>query len=180
MAAQYFSGELKRTRRYELGELLGNVSRTSAADDRDAARGKGGGLPAPARAPGRRQVRGSYRKGHDDNGVSGLMLRRIKEELLTFEGKPTVPRAIRRDRAIPLSDPDEAELYERVTAYVRNEMNRADELRSRARAAGATRSVSRSPCCSAAWRRAPRRSCVLWSAATTGWRPAERHARLAA
>src|ERR1022692_1985325 len=56
------------------------------------------------------------------------MCRRVKEELLTFEGKPLFPE--RRATTLPyqLSD-GEMGLYEAVTHYVRDEMGRADQLK---------------------------------------------------
>ena len=71
---------------------------------------------------------GRHRKAHDATDVSGLMLRRVKEELLTFEGRRLFPERFAATVPYKLSDA-EAELYEQVTAYVRNEMNRADQLR---------------------------------------------------
>ena len=40
MSAHYFGSEVKKTKRYQLGELLGRHHPAPAADDRDAARGK--------------------------------------------------------------------------------------------------------------------------------------------
>jgi len=55
------------------------------------------------------------------------MLRRTKEELLTFSGTPLFP--LRRAYTVPYKLSHlESELYERVTAYVRQEFNRADQL----------------------------------------------------
>ena len=61
--------------------------------------------------------------------TDGLMRRMVKEELLTFEGKPLFPE--RRASTLPyeLSDAEQ-ELYEAVTQYVREEMNRADQLKA--------------------------------------------------
>jgi hypothetical protein len=57
------------------------------------------------------------------------MRRMVKEELLTMEGTPLFPE--RRAYTVPyaLSD-DEQELYEAVSEYVRDEMNRADRLKA--------------------------------------------------
>ena len=55
------------------------------------------------------------------------MRRMIKERLLTFEGKRLFPER----RAISVNydlSPEELDLYENVTEYVRNEFNRIDEL----------------------------------------------------
>ena len=53
----------------------------------------------------------------------------VKEDLLTFEGKSLFPE--RRAYTVPyaLSRPEQ-ELYELVTQYVREEMNRADRLKA--------------------------------------------------
>ncbi|MDT5029780.1 MAG: hypothetical protein QOE61_6975, partial [Micromonosporaceae bacterium] len=66
-----------------------------------------------------------------------LMVRRIKEGLLTFDGTPLFP--LRAAYTVPyqLSDP-ETELYERVTEYVGQEFNRVDELQKAKDARGNT------------------------------------------
>ena len=60
------------------------------------------------------------------------MRRMVKEELLTFEGKPLFPERRAYTVTYPLS-PQEALLYDEVTEYVREEMNRADRLKARGR-----------------------------------------------
>jgi len=128
MAAHYFGGELKKTRRYELGELLGKVSEHLLLMTATPHAGKEEDFQLLlALLDGDRFV-GRHRKAHDVTDVSGLMLRRVKEELLTFEGRRLFPERFAATVPYKLSDA-EAELYEEVTAYVRNEMNRADQLR---------------------------------------------------
>jgi superfamily II DNA or RNA helicase len=129
MSARYYSGELKRTKRYELGELLGNVSEHLLLMTATPHAGKEEDFQLLLRLLDADRFEGAYREGRDDNGLDGLMLRRIKEELLTFEGKPLFPERFAVTVPYRLG-PDEAELYERVTGYVRNEMNRADELKN--------------------------------------------------
>ena len=46
MGAHYFGGELRKTKRFLLGEMLGRDHPPPAPDDRDPALGQGGGLPA--------------------------------------------------------------------------------------------------------------------------------------
>ena len=60
---------------------------------------------------------------------SMLMRRLMKEGLVRFDGTALFPP--RHAHVVPyqLSGP-EAELYERVTTYVRDEMNRADRLKA--------------------------------------------------
>ncbi len=59
--------------------------------------------------------------------TSDLMRRMVKEQLVTFEGKPLFPERCAYTVPYPLSD-DEAHLYADVTDYVRNEFNRAENL----------------------------------------------------
>ncbi|EQD27471.1 helicase domain-containing protein, partial [mine drainage metagenome] len=51
----------------------------------------------------------------------------IKEKILRFDGRPLFPERRATTVPFPLS-PAEMELYEEVTQYVREEMNRADRL----------------------------------------------------
>jgi hypothetical protein len=59
--------------------------------------------------------------------TSDLMRRMVKEQLLKFDGTPLFPERHAYTVNYLLSDP-EARLYQEVTAYVREEMNRADRL----------------------------------------------------
>jgi superfamily II DNA or RNA helicase len=128
MAAHYFGGELKKTRRYELGELLGRVSEHLLLMTATPHAGKEEDFQLLLALLDSDRFEGRNRKTHDATDVSGLMLRRVKEELLTFEGRRLFPERFAATVPYRLSDA-EAELYEQVTAYVRNEMNRADQLR---------------------------------------------------
>jgi superfamily II DNA or RNA helicase len=128
MAAHYFGNELKKTRRYELGELLGRVSEHLLLMTATPHAGKEEDFQLLLALLDADRFEGRHRRVHDETDVSGIMLRRIKEELLTFEGKPLFPERFAATVPYRLSA-QEAELYEQVTAYVRNEMNRADQLR---------------------------------------------------
>ena len=96
-----------------------------AADDGDPALGQGGGLPAlpqPARqGPLRRQEQVL------DVDTTDVMRRMIKEDLLTFEGRRLFPERIAESVPYQLTAL-ENELYEQVTDYVRNGMNRAPSV----------------------------------------------------
>jgi hypothetical protein len=76
------------------------------------------------------------REGTRRVDVSDLMRRMVKEELLTFEGTRLFPE--RRSYTVKYDlTPAEADLYRGVTDYVRNEMNKADQVDgSRRRAVG--------------------------------------------
>jgi len=71
---------------------------------------------------------GRYRASAHSLDTTGLMRRMVKEELLTFEGKPLFPERRAETVAYPLSGM-EHELYEAVTDYVRQEWSRADALK---------------------------------------------------
>lgn len=59
--------------------------------------------------------------------ASDLMRRMVKEDLLRFDGRPLFPERRSQTVAYALSR-EEHDLYELVTSYVREEMNRAERL----------------------------------------------------
>lgn len=66
--------------------------------------------------------------------TSDVMRRLVKEDLLTFEGKPLFPE--RTATTVPYTLTSEEEmLYEQVTDYVREQFNRADRLKNDKRTA---------------------------------------------
>ena len=70
---------------------------------------------------------GRFRDGVHSIDPSDLMRRMVKEKLLTFEGKPLFPE--RRATTVDYQlSADEMTLYDEVTEYVREQMNRADRL----------------------------------------------------
>ena len=73
---------------------------------------------------------GKFREGAHKVDVSDMMRRMVKEELLKFDGTPLFPERRAYTANYELS-PMEASLYEQVTTYVREEMNRADNLDSK-------------------------------------------------
>ncbi len=70
---------------------------------------------------------GKPRDGLRTGDVEDMMRRMVKEKLLRFDGTPLFPERIAVTVEYPLS-PLEAALYEQVTDYVTNEMNRADRV----------------------------------------------------
>jgi len=70
---------------------------------------------------------GKFREGAHKVDVSDMMRRMVKEELLKFDGTPLFPERRAYTVNYELS-PMEVSLYEQVTIYVREEMNRADNL----------------------------------------------------
>ncbi|MFD3421277.1 helicase-related protein [Streptomyces decoyicus] len=130
MSASYFGGELKTTKRYELGRLLGRLTRHLLLMTATPHAGKEEDFQLFMALLDGDRFAGRFRDGVHQHEASGLMRRMIKEDLLTFEGRRLFPE--RRAYTVPYQlSPKEQELYERVTAYVREEMNRAERLDGR-------------------------------------------------
>ncbi|MFF6981096.1 helicase-related protein [Streptomyces sp. NPDC008343] len=130
MSASYFGTELKTTRRYELGRLLGRLTRHLLLMTATPHAGKEEDFQLFMTLLDSDRFSGRYRAGIHRHDVSGLMRRMIKEDLLTFDGKRLFPE--RRAYTVPYElSPAEQELYEQVTEYVRQEMNRAERLDGR-------------------------------------------------
>ena len=128
MAAHYFGAELKTTKRYQLGLLLGRITRHLLLMTATPHSGKEEDFQLFLALLDPDRFEGRYRKGIHESDTKGIMRRRVKEELLTFEGKPLFPE--RRATTLPYElSSAEMDLYEAVTAYVRDEMGRADKLR---------------------------------------------------
>jgi hypothetical protein len=70
---------------------------------------------------------GRFREGAHKVDVTDLMRRMVKENLLKFDGTPLFPERRAYTASYRLSS-SEAALYEGVTTYVREEMNRAERL----------------------------------------------------
>ncbi|MEU9164490.1 helicase-related protein [Streptomyces sp. NPDC048424] len=135
MSASWFGGELKRTRRYELGRLLGGITRHFLLMTATPHSGSEADFQTFLALLDPDRYDGQYRQGVHSTDTTGLMRRMVKEDLLTFEGKPLFPERVAQTVAYTLS-PQEMLLYEEVTAYVRTEMNRAEQADGRRRTVG--------------------------------------------
>ena len=128
MSAHYFSGELQTTKRYELGRLLGRVTRHLLLMTATPHSGKPEDFQLFLALLDGDRFEGRYRDGVHTSDPSDLMRRMVKEELLTFEGKPLFPERRAYTITYELSE-REKDLYAAVTDYVREQMSAADELR---------------------------------------------------
>jgi SNF2 family DNA or RNA helicase len=129
MSAHFFGNEVKKTRRYQLGELLGRITRHLLLMTATPHSGKPEDFQLFMALVDQDRFEGKPRGGVKALDAQGLMRRMVKEELLTFEGKPLFPERRAYTVTYTLS-PEEALLYAQVTDYVRQEMNRADRLRA--------------------------------------------------
>ena len=129
MSAHFFGLEVKKTGRYQLGELLGRITRHLLLMTATPHSGKPEDFQLFMALIDPDRFEGKPRKGGKTLDAQGLMRRMVKEELLTFEGKPLFPERRAYTVTYPLS-PEEALLYTEVTEYVGTEMNRADRLKA--------------------------------------------------
>ena len=127
MSASFWSGEIRRTKRHQLGQLLSTLTRHFLLLTATPHNGKEEDFQLFMSLLDGDRFEGKFRDGVHSVDVSDLMRRMVKEELLKFDGKPLFPERRAYTVEYKLSDA-EAELYSRVTAYVREEFNRAEQL----------------------------------------------------
>ena len=127
MSATYTGQELARTLRYRLGQQLSQIARHLLLMTATPHAGKDEDFQAFLALLDPDRFAGAYRRGVHRADYAGVMRRMVKEDLLTFEGRPLFPERIAQTVAYELS-PAEQELYEQVTAYVREQMNLADRI----------------------------------------------------
>jgi superfamily II DNA or RNA helicase len=125
MAASYFGGEVKETRRHKLGKLLGARTRNLLLMSATPHNGKEADFQLFMGLLDADRFEGRFREGVHKADVSDMMRRMTKEELYRFDGTPLFPERRAYTASFALS-PVEADLYQAVTTYVREEMNRAD------------------------------------------------------
>ena len=136
MAASFFGTEIRYTKRYRLGRLLGARCRHFLLMTATPHNGKEEdfqlfmALLDPDRFEGRFRG-GTHRGDRAFRGDAGDLLRRLtKEELLRFDGRPLFPERRAHTVRYALSG-GEAALYAAVTDYVREEMDRAERFAAR-------------------------------------------------
>jgi len=127
MSATVFSGEIKYTKRYRLGQLLSTLTRHFLLMTATPHNGKEEDFQLFMALLDGDRFEGRFRDGVHVAEVSDLMRRMVKEGLLKFDGTPLFPERIAYTVPYRLSDA-EAHLYKAVTEYVREEFNRAEAL----------------------------------------------------
>lgn len=132
MSASFFGGELKETKRYRLGKLLGKLTRHLLLMTATPHNGKEEDFQLFLALLDADRFEGRFRDGVHRVDISDLMRRMVKERLLRFDGKPLFPERRAYTISYTLS-PEESALYEAVTEYVRREFNRADQLENEGR-----------------------------------------------
>jgi len=133
MSAHLEGEEVKRTKLRELGEKLSEHARHFLLLTATPHNGKQDDfelflslIDSERFAIHRNTKRGAKAPTPD---ASDLMRRMVKEKLVKFDGTPLFPERRASAVAYTLSE-SERSLYEAVTAYVREQMNRAEKLKS--------------------------------------------------
>jgi superfamily II DNA or RNA helicase len=127
MSATYFGGDVKYTKRYQLGQLLGQVCRHLLLMSATPHNGKEEDFQLFMALLDGDRFEGRFRDGVHYADTADMMRRLTKEELLRFDGRPLFPERRAYTVKYELSPP-EAALYTAVTEYVRTEMNRVQRF----------------------------------------------------
>ncbi|MBI4322288.1 MAG: DUF3883 domain-containing protein [Chloroflexi bacterium] len=127
LAAHYFGRELKRTKRFNLAERVGQQTRHLLLLTATPHNGKEEDFQLFLSLLDSDRFYGKFRDGVHKVDTSDLMRRMVKEELVKFDGTPLFPERKAYTVNYTLSD-IEAALYESVTHYVQTEMGKADAL----------------------------------------------------
>lgn len=127
MSATWSGQKLSETKRYKLGKLLSQTTRHFLLMTATPHNGKEEDFQLFMALLDAERFYGRFREGATKVDVSDVMRRMVKEELLKFDGTPLFPerRAYTVNYKLSLQ---EADLYQAVTAYVKEEMNKADRL----------------------------------------------------
>ncbi|HXT37117.1 MAG TPA: DEAD/DEAH box helicase, partial [Chloroflexota bacterium] len=132
LSASYTGGEVKYTKRYQLGQKLSGLTRNFLLMTATPHNGKEVDFQLFMALIDPDRFEGKFREDAHRTDASDLMRRLVKEQLLKFDGTPLFPERIAYTVNYSLS-PAEAVLYKQVTDYVRDEFNRADALENAGR-----------------------------------------------
>ncbi len=124
MGAHYFGNKLSKSKRFQVGELLGSITRHLLLMTATPHSGKEEDFQLLLTLLDRDRFEGRQKASVD---TSDVMRRMVKEDLLTFEGRRLFPERIAETVPYELTSA-EYDLYEQVTNYVREGMNRAERV----------------------------------------------------
>lgn len=127
MSATYFGGEVKYTKRYQIGQKLGQACRHLLLMSATPHNGKEEDFQLFMALLDGDRFEGRFRDGVHYADTEDMMRRLTKEELLKFDGRPLFPERRAYTVKYELSE-GEAALYTAVTEYVRTEMNRVQRF----------------------------------------------------
>ena len=127
LSAHWFGKKLQTSLRYELGQLLGRRTRHLLLMTATPHNGKDDDFQLWLQLlDGDRFYGIAHAKGGKVAVDDSIMRRMVKEQLLKFDGTPLFPKRIAHSAAYHLSA-QEADLYKKVTDYVIDGMNKAEQ-----------------------------------------------------
>lgn len=126
MAARYYGAKLEKTKRYQVGEQLRDITRHFLLLTATPHNGKEEDFQQFLALLDPDRFAGRLRDGKSPD-ASDLMRRYVKEKMLTFDGRPLFPERIAKSVKYDLS-PLEDGLYQLVTRYVLEEMDKAKAI----------------------------------------------------
>ncbi len=132
MSATFFSGEVKFTKRYQLGQLLGKITRHLLLLTATPHNGKEEDFQLFMALLDQDRFEGRFRGGVQKVDTSDLMRHLVKEQLYKFDSTPLFPERLAYTVNYQLSGLEE-KLYQEVSDYVCQEFNRADSLENNGR-----------------------------------------------
>ena len=132
LSASYFGNEVRKTKRFQLGELLGSITRHFLLMTATPHNGKEEDFQLFMSLLDTDRFYGKFRDGVHKVDVSDLMRRMVKEELVNFDGTRLFPERRAYTVNYKLSAM-EAALYVMVTEYVKEQFNKVDQLADSAR-----------------------------------------------
>lgn len=127
LSASYYGRDIKKTQRYELAEQLSQHTRHLLLMTATPHNGNDDAFQLFLALLDRDRFYGKPQGKLQPADVNDVMRRMIKEELLRFDGTRLFPERRAYTLSFQLS-PGEMALYDGVTEYVREQMNRADAL----------------------------------------------------
>lgn len=127
LSATWYGTKVNETKRFKLGQLLGSVTRHFLLMTATPHNGKEEDFQLFMSLLDSDRFYGKFRDGAHKVDVTDLMRRMVKEDLLKFDGTRLFPERVAYTANYSLSEA-ERQLYNDVTTYVKEEMNRADKL----------------------------------------------------
>jgi len=127
MSATIWGGEVKYTKRFQLGQLLSSITRHFLLLTATPHNGKESDFQLFMSLIDQDRFGGAAKISNQAIDVSDVMRRLVKEDLLKFDGTKLFPDRRAYTVNYDLS-PMEGKLYAAVTDYVQDEFNRADSL----------------------------------------------------
>ncbi|KAB1590309.1 DUF3883 domain-containing protein [Burkholderia cepacia] len=127
LSASYFGSKVNKTKRFQLGELLGSITRHFLLMTATPHNGKEEDFQLFMSLLDSDRFYGKFRDGAHKVDVTDLMRRMVKEDLVKFDNTPLFPERRAYTVNYKLSEA-EAALYAAVTEYVKTEFAKADKL----------------------------------------------------